>query len=461
MRKFITAFIEAVKGTETDFTKISINRAVFLLAIPMILEMIMEGIFSIVDAILVSRVSEAAFATVVLTETVATLLYALAIGISIAATAMVSRRIGEKDEKSAAKAAGQAILLGIGISIFISIIGLLFPAELLRLMGASEEVVAIGTNFTRIFLGSNIVIMLLFILNGVFRGAGNAAIAMRVLILANLLNIVLDFILIFGFGPIPALGVTGAAIATSIGRGTAVCYQLYVLFSDKGIIKLTVKHLRANWEILKKLIDVAATGSGQHLIGSASWIFLMMLIADYGTETVNGYGIAIRVIMFTFLPAWGIANSAATLIGQNLGAKLPERAAISVWRAAYLNTAFLSIIAVIYLIWAELFIRIFTDNPVVIEVGVECLRVFCVSYPVFAMGMVIVQAFGGAGDTRTPTMINFVAFWVIQIPLAYTLAKYLGWEATGVYWALVISEFFWAGLAIYIFRLGKWKTVEI
>ncbi|MEM1120900.1 MAG: MATE family efflux transporter [Bacteroidota bacterium] len=461
MRKFIALFIQAVKGTETDFTKGSINKAVFLLAIPMILEMIMEGIFSIVDAILVSKVGEDAFATVVLTETFATLIYSLAIGVSIAATAMVGRRVGEKNHEAANEAAGQAVLLGVSISIIITIIGLLFPAELLRIMGASESVIATGINFTRIFLGSNIVIMLLFILNGVFRGAGNAAIAMRVLILANLLNIVLDFILIFGWGPIPAMGVTGAAIATSIGRGSAVLYQLYVLFSKKGIVQLTLDHLRSNWEVLKNLVNVAATGASQHLIGSASWIFLMMLIADYGTETVNGYGMAIRIIMFTFLPAWGIANAGATLIGQNLGAGQPERAEKSVWRAGYLNMAFLSAVAIIYLIWAEFFIRIFTNNPVVIEVGIEVLRVFSVSYPLFALGMVIMQAFGGAGDTRTPTMINFFVYWIFQIPLAYSLAKLVGWEASGVYWALVITEFFWAGLAIYLFRQGKWKTVEI
>lgn len=461
MQKFIKAFIDAIKGTETDFTKGSINRAVFLLAIPMILEMVMEGIFSIVDAFLVSKVSEEAFATVVLTETFATLLYALAIGISIAATAMVSRRIGEKNPAAAADAAGQAILLGVGVSIFISIIGLLFPDDLLRLMGASEAVIVVGTNFTRIFLGSNVVIMLLFILNGIFRGAGNAAIAMRVLILANLLNIVLDFILIFGFGPIPALGVTGAAIATSIGRGTAVAYQLYILFSDKSLIKLTKHHLKTNWTILKKLVDVAATGSGQHLIGSASWIFLMMLVADYGTETVNGYGIAIRIIMFTFLPAWGIANAGATLIGQNLGAGLPDRAETSVYRAAFLNMAFLFLVSIIYAIWAEFFIRIFNQNEAVVAIGIECLRIFCISYAIFAFGMVIMQAFGGAGDTRTPTFINFVSFWLIQIPLAYFLAKGLQWEATGAFWALVISEFFWVGLAVYIFRKGHWKTVEI
>ncbi|MEM1123184.1 MAG: MATE family efflux transporter [Bacteroidota bacterium] len=461
MRKIVNAFFEAISGKENDFTKGSINRAVFLLAVPMILEMVMEGIFSIVDAFLVSKVSEEAFATVVLTETVATLIYSIAIGISIGATAMVSRRIGEKDPKAASKAAGQAILLGVWISIIISLLGLLFPTQLLSFMGASEAVIAEGTDFTRIFLGSNVVIMLLFILNGVFRGAGNAAIAMRVLILANLLNIVLDFILIFGWGPIPAMGVTGAAIATSIGRGTAVCYQLYVLFNDKSIIKLTKEQLTTHWALMKKLANVSATGASQHLIGSASWIFLMLLIADYGTETVNGYGIAIRIIMFTFLPAWGIANAGATLIGQNLGAKQPERAEKSVWRAAYLNAAFLSIVAVIYAVFAEPLILIFNQNPAVVSVGVESLRVFTISYPVFAMAMVIVESFGGAGDTRTPTVINFVAFWIIQIPLAYWLAKVVHWEASGVYWALVISEFFWAAMAIIIFRKGKWKTIEI
>lgn len=461
MRKIFTLFLEAIKGTETEFTKGSINRAIFLLAIPMIMEMLMEGIFFIVDAFLVSSISEEAFATVILTETVATLIYSLAVGVSIGATAMVSRRVGEKDVEAATEAAGQAILLGLWISILLSIVGMLYPAEILRLMGGSEKVIADGTPFTRIFLGTNIVIMLIFILNGVFRGAGNAAIAMRVLIVANLLNIVLDVILIFGWGPIPALGVMGAAIATSIGRGVAVLYQLYVLFTNKSILKLGKRHLKANWKILKRLVDVSATGAGQHLIGSASWIFLMILVADYGTETVNGYGIAVRIIMFTFLPAWGIANAGSTLIGQNLGANQPERAEKSIWRAAYLNSAFLFVVAIIYLIFAPNFIRIFNTNPVVVEVGVECLRVFCLSYPVFALGMVINQAFGGAGDTRTPTLINLCAFWLIQIPLAYTLAKLVGWEASGIYWGLVISEFFWAGMAIYIFRKGKWKTVTI
>lgn len=461
MKKTLSLFLEAIRGTETDFTKGNINRAILLLAIPMILEMVFEGLFSIVDAYLVSQISEEAFATVMLTETVATLIYSLAIGVSIAATAMVSRRIGEKNPEAAAEAAGQVILLGVGLASIISIIGIFFPAQILGLMGASPEVIKVGIPFTRILLGTNVVIMLLFILNGVFRGAGDAAIAMRVLILANLLNIVLDIILIFGWGPIPALGLTGAAIATSIGRGTAVIYQLYVLFNGKGIIKLIGQHLKTNWLLLKRLIDVAITGSGQHLIASASWIFLMILVADYGTEVVNGYGLAIRIIMFMILPAWGIANAGATLIGQNLGAKQPERAEKSVWRAAYVNMVFLLIISIIYIIWAEPLLRIFNQNPAVIEVGVKCLTIFSLSYVFFGFGMVLNQAFGGAGDTRTPTVINFVCFWLIQIPLAYFLAKIWNWGPEGVYWAVAISETFLAIISIWIFRKGKWKTVEI
>lgn len=461
MKKILNLFLEAIRGTESDFTKGNINRAIFLLAIPMILEMVFEGLFSIVDAYLVSQISEEAFATVIFTETVATLIYSLAIGVSIAATAMVSRRIGEKNPAAAAEAAGQAILLGIGLATVVSIIGILFPAQILGLMGASPEVIRVGTPFTRILLGSNVVIMLLFILNGVFRGAGDAAIAMRVLILANVLNIILDVVLIFGWGPIPALGLTGAAIATSIGRGTAVAYQLYVLFNGKGIIKLIGKHLKANWILLKKLINVATTGAGQHLISSASWIFLMILIADYGTAVVNGYGLAIRIIIFTILPAWGIANAGATLIGQNLGAKQPERAEKSVWRAAYANMAFLLTVSIVYIIWAEPLIRLFNQNPEVIKVGVKCLTIFSLSYTFFGFGMVINQAFGGAGDTRTPTIINFVCFWLIQIPLAYFLAKFLNWGPDGVYWSVAISETILAAISIWIFRKGHWKTVEI
>ncbi len=461
MRKLFKILKESIKGTESNFTSGNINRAILLLSIPMILEMVMEGLFAVVDAYFVSKISNEAFATVIFTETVATLVYSLAIGVSIAGTAMVARRIGEKKPKAASEAAAQAMLLGIGLSILVSIMGIFFPQEILRLMGATEEVVEVGTSFTRILLGFNVVIMLLFILNGVFRGAGDAAIAMRVLWLANILNIILDPLLIFGWGPIPALGLKGAAIATSIGRGTAVAYQLYILFNGKGILQITKKHLQSNWEVLKRLINVAATGSGQYLISSASWIFLMMIISDYGTEVVNGYGLAIRIIIFTILPAWGIANAAATLIGQNLGAGKPDRAEKSVWRSAYYNMLFLLVVSIIYFIWARPLISIFNQDPEVIAVGTLCLKIFSITYVFFGYGMVINQAFGGAGDTRTPTVINFVCFWLIQIPLAYFLAESAGWGPEGVYWAIAISETVLAVMAMILFKRGRWKTVRI
>ena len=406
-------------------------------------------------------VSNEAVATIGLTETVATLIYSLAIGISIAATATVSRRIGEKDPEKAAEAAAQAILLGIGASVIISLIGIFQAENILRLMGASEEVVQTGKGFTRILLGSNVVIMLLFILNGIFRGAGDASIAMRSLWIANILNMILDPIFIFGLGPIPELGVTGAAIATTIGRGTGVAFQLYILFRGKDIIKLALRHFRAKLEVLKKMMDVALTGAGQYIIASASWIFLMRIIAEFGSEVIAGYVFAIRIIIFTILPSWGMANAAATLVGQNLGANQPERAEKSAWLTAFYNMCFLFFVSIIFFIWANQFIGIFTDNPVVIEAGVTTLRIICVGYVFFAFGMVISQAFSGAGDTRTPMLINFIAFWMVEIPLAYILALKVDWGLAGVCWAIAISESIMAMICIYLFRQGNWKKVQI
>ena len=459
--KLWKTLVEAVKGSETDYTKGNINRAIILLSVPMIIEMFGEGVFAIVDAYFVSQVSNEAFATVVLTETVASIVYSLAIGVSIAATAMVSRRIGEGNPKAASVAAAQAVLIAIALSILLSGIGIFFARELLTLMGASAAVLEVGVVYMQIFLGSNLVIMLLFILNGIFRGAGDASMAMRSLWIANIINIVLDPILIFGWGPFPELGVIGAAVATTIGRGTAVLFQLYILFRGTRIIQLSKAHFAPKMELLKKIIDVAITGAGQHIIASASWIFLMMIIADYGTDTVNGYGLAIRIIIFTILPAWGISNAAATLMGQNLGAKQPERAATSVWLASLYNGLFLLIVSIIYFIWAEPLIRLFNEDAAVVAVGVECLRIFSIGYLSYGVAMVINQAFSGAGDTRTPTIINFVTFWVIQIPLAYFLAKYMEWGPTGVYWAVIISETIMAGICIVWFRKGHWKLVEI
>lgn len=461
MKKILRTILDAIKGTETEYTSGSINRAIILLSIPMIIEMLGEGLFAIVDAYFVSLVSNEAFATVILTETIATIVYSLAIGLSIAATAMVARRIGEKNAKAAATAASQAMLIALGLSVVISIVGIFFAEELLRMMGADEAVIAIGISYTQILLGGNIVIMLLFILNGIFRGAGDASMAMRSLWIANVINIFLDPILIFGFGPFPELGVMGAAVATTFGRSVGVLFQLYILFNGKRIIQLTYKNFTPKLKIIKKLVDVSLTGAGQYLIASASWIFLMRIIADFGTTAVNGYGLAIRIIIFTILPAWGIANAAATLMGQNLGAKKPDRAEQSVWLAAFYNMGFLFIVSIGYIVFARPLLEFFNDDVEVVKVGVEALQIFSISYILFGFGMVIMQSFGGAGDTRTPTVVNFVVFWLIQIPLAYLFTKSLNWGPSGVYWAVVGSEFILAGICVVLFRRGHWKTVEI
>jgi len=458
---FIKTILEAIKGTETDYTKGNINRAIVLLSVPMIIEMLGEGLFAIVDAYFVSQVSNEAFATVILTETVSTIIYSLAIGVSIAASAMVARRIGEKKKLEASIAAAQALTIAVVLSIIISLVSVFFADDILRLMGASNEVIEQGVNYTRILLGFNIVIMLLFILNGIFRGAGDASMAMRSLWIANIINIVLDPLLIFGYGPFPAYGVVGAAIATTIGRGTAVLFQLYILFNGNRIVQLTKAHFQPKIEILKKIIDVAITGTGQHIISSASWIFLMTIIAAYGTDAVNGYGLAIRIIIFTILPAWGISNAAATLMGQNLGAKQPDRAEQSVWLAAKYNALFLLLVSIGYYVWAEPLIRLFNNDAEVVAVGVESLRIFSIGYLAYGVAMVINQAFSGAGDTRTPTVINFITFWLIQIPLAYALSNHFDWGPKGVYWAVVISEGIMALICIYWFRRGSWKLVEI
>lgn len=457
----LKTIIEAIKGKEIDYTKGDINTAIILLSIPMIIEMFGEGLFAVVDAYFVSQIGNDAFATVILTETIATIIYSVAVGLSIAATAMVARRIGEGDKKAAAIAAAQVINISLILSLLISFIGIYFAKDLLLLMGATPEVIAVGILFTQIMLGGNIVIMLLFILNGIFRGAGDASMAMRSLWLANIINIVLDPILIFGIGPFPEMGVVGAAVATTIGRGTAVFFQLYILFNGKRIIQLTKAYFQPKIDQLKKIIDVSITGAGQHIISSASWIFLMRIIAEYGTDAVNGYGLAVRIIIFTILPAWGISNAAATLMGQNLGAKQPGRAEKSVWLATFYNGLFLLLISICYYIWAEPLIGLFNKDANVVKLGAMILRIFAIGYTSYGVAMVINQSFGGAGDTRTPTVINFITFWLIQIPLAYYLATILNWGPAGVCWAVVISETIMAGICIYWFRRGSWRTVKI
>jgi putative MATE family efflux protein len=455
-------FAQAVKGEERDYTSGSIDRAIVLLSIPMIVEMSMESIFAVVDAFYVSRLNDNdAVATIGLTETVLTLIYSLAIGLSMAVTAMVARRVGEKDFHSARIAAAQAIYIGLGITSLISISGLIFAKDILRVMGASEQLIANNVNYTRWMFGGNITIIMLFLINAIFRGAGNASLAMRSLILSNLLNIALGPLLIFGVGPFPALGVEGAAIATNIGRGTGVLFQVYHLTKGNGLIRLYREHLVVKWEIIWKLLKVSLGSTGQFLISSASWIFLARIVSGFGSASFAGYTFAIRVIVFAILPAWGMANAAATLVGQNLGAGKPERAEQSVWRAAFFNFIFLALVTVVFFSLAGPIMRLFTHDEVVLKSGIQCLQVVSLGYIFYAYGMVLGQSFNGAGDTRTPIMISFFGFWIFQIPFAYLLAYWFNTGPVGVYAAISIAESLMAVAAILIFRRGQWKLVKI
>jgi len=461
MRDFWQSILDAMKGKEQNYTTGSINRAILLLSIPMMIEMMGEGLFAVIDAYFLGKVSNAAATTAGIVEVVATLIYSIGIGISIAATAVVARRMGENKPEEASKAAMQAIILSVGISVVIGILGVVFAEDILRMMKAEEEVIAVGTNYTRILLGTNVVIMLLFVLNGVFRGAGDAFMAMISLWVANLINIALDPLFIFGIGPFPELGATGAAVATSIGRGIGVAFQLYILFKGSRVIKVAWRHFKLIPGILKKLINVASTGSLQFFIASASWIFLARLVAEFGTDVYAGYFFAIRLILFAILPAWGMANAGATLVGQNLGAKNPERAAKSAWRTSFYNMTFMLIVGIIFASFARPLLEIFTTSEIAIETGVLTMRIICLGYLFFGIGMVLGQAFGGAGDTRTPTLVNFIAFWLLENPLAYFMTKTLGMEVEGVLWAIAISETVLALILVILFRRGKWKTVEV
>lgn len=454
-------FKEALSGSEQEYTSGSINRAIFMLSVPMVLEMVMESLFAVVDVFFVGKLGVDAVATVGLTESVITLVYSVAVGVSMAATAMVSRRVGEKNPDEAAHSGMQAIYVGIFISLAVGIVGVLFAEDILRLMGAKEDLITNYSGYTRVLLGSNVVIMLLFLINGIFRGAGDASIAMRSLWLANILNIILCPTLINGYGPFPAMGLMGAAWATTIGRGIGVLYQLYHLFKGKGVMVVLRKHLSLDLGIMKNLLKIASGGTAQFLINSASWIFLMRIVSGFGSDALAGYTIGIRVIIFTLLPAFGMANAAATLVGQNLGANQPDRAETSVWKTGFYNMLFLGGITVIFFVAANPIIRIFTDKPEVIAYGVQALRYICVGYVFYGYGMVLIQSFNGAGDTKTPTILNVFGFWLFQIPLAYTLAIVLKWGPQGVFWAISIAESCIAVAAIILFRRGKWKQTKV
>lgn len=453
--------VEAIKGTNLDYTRIRLRYALLLLAIPMVLEMIMESIFAVVDIFFVSKIGPDAIAAVGLTESVMTIIYAIGFGLSIATTAMVSRRIGEKNPQGASMAAVQSIILALGFSAVLSIPGIFFPGKLLQLMGATPGVIAIGTSYMGIIMGSNMLVMLLFIINAIFRSAGDAAISMRVLWLANIANIILDPCFIFGIGPFPELGVKGAAIATCIGRALAVSYQVYVLFHGNARVKLLWRELKINLHILVQLLKLSLGGIGQALISTSSWVGLVRIMAVFGNDVLAGYTIAIRIIIFALLPSWGLSNAASTLMGQNLGAKQPKRAERAVWLTGFTNMILLGIVGIILIIFSEPCLRFFTSEIGVITKGTVCLRWISFGFLSYAIGMVMVQAFNGAGDTATPTKINFFCFWLLEIPLAWFLAIPMGMDEKGVYLSIIISETMMTLSGIIIFRRGKWKLKEI
>ena len=460
-KKLVQHFITAVTGKETEYTTGSIRKAIFMLSIPMILEMMMESIFAIVDIAYVSQVSVNAVATIGLTESVITLVYAVAIGLSMAATAVVARRIGEKDVNGAKEAAVQAIILSVIVALLVGIIGFLYAKEILALMGAEQDLINEGYGYTKLLIGGNITILLLFLINAIFRGAGDASVAMWTLVLSNGLNIILDPIFIFGWGPVPEYGVMGAAIATNIGRGTAVLLQLAILFFGWSTIKIALKDVVLNLKVMFNLIKVSMGGIAQFLIGTSSWVFLMRMMSEFGSEVLAGYTIAIRIMLFTLMPSWGMSNAAATLVGQNLGAKQPGRAETSVWKTGKYNAIFMGLVSIIYLLFSYEIVGWFNDNPVVIENGGLCLQIIAAGYVFYAYGMVVTQAFNGAGDTQTPTKINLIAFWLFQLPFAYLAAITFKLGAMGVFMAITLAEVLLAIIAMIWFRKGNWKKVMV
>jgi MATE family, multidrug efflux pump len=459
---FLADLREAVRGTHShDYTRERIGRAILLLAVPMVLETSMESIFAVVDIFFVSRRGAASMATVGLTEAMLTVLYAMAIGLSMGATAMVSRRIGEKNYEGAAISAVQAILLGIAISIPIAFAGGSLASHLLDWMGASDDVIRAGREYTRIMFSGNATILLLFLINAIFRGAGDAAIAMRVLTLANGINILLGPCLIFGLGPFPELGVTGAAIATNIGRGTGVLYQLMKLFDRKGRIRLRKEHWKLELPVMRTMLRISGAGIAQSLINMTSWIGLVRILSTFGEFAVAGYTVGMRIIMFALLPAWGLSNAASTLVGQNLGAGKPERAEESVWMTCRYNFIFLGLIGLLLIIFTKQVLSIFTKDPSVLPFGIECLRIVSYGFVFYAYGMVLTNSFNGAGDTATPTRINLLCFWMWEIPLGWFLAKHLQMGPKGVFWAITIAFSTVAVLSAAIFRRGTWKLKKV
>ena len=459
--KLWTSLAEAIRGSHQDYTSGSLNRAIFLLAVPMVLEMVLESLFAVVDVFWVGRLGANAVATVGLTESMLSLVFAVAMGLSLSTTAMVARRIGEKDSTGAAVAAVQAIALGLMVSIAIGAPCLVLAPRLLRWMGSSSEIVAVGSGYARICLGGSGVVLMLFLNNAIFRGAGDAAIAMRLLWVSNIINLFLDPCLIFGLGPFPRLGVTGAAWATLTGRSIGVAYQFYRLLRGTERIRICANQIRLQLDVLWRLLRVSLTGILQFAIAHTSWIGLVRIVSIFGAAALAGYTIAIRVVIFAILPSWGLSNAAATLVGQNLGAKQPERAEAAVWRTGLYNMLFLGSLGVFFVLFAEPVIRLFTHDPAVVPLGVSCLRIVSYGNIGYAYAMVMLQAFNGAGDTVTPTIVNFFGFWLLEIPLAYWLAIPLNLRSNGAFYAIVIAEASIALASAILFRRGRWKSQRI
>src|SRR3989442_1008333 len=452
---------EALRGSHQDFTTGSLNRAILLLAIPMVLEMVLESLFAVVDVFWVGRLGADAVATVGLTESLLSLVFAVGLGLSLSTTAMVARRIGEKDPNGAAVAGVQAIVIGLAVSLAIGLPCFFYAPRLLQLMGASPQVIAVGSSYARIALGGSGAILMLFLNNAIFRGAGDAAIAMRLLWVSNIINLILDPCLIFGLGPFPKLGVTGAALATFTGRSIGVGYQFYRLLHGTERIRILRNQVKVNFQVLLRLLRVSLTGILQFAIAHTSWIGLVRIVSIFGSAALAGYTIAIRIVIFVILPSWGLSNAAATLVGQNLGAKQPQQAEASVWRTGFYNMMFLGIIGIFFLFFATPVVRLFTSDPAVIPLAATCLRILSYGNIGYAYGMVMLQAFNGAGDTVTPTIVHFFGFWILEIPLAYFLAIPAHMGANGVYISIVVAECAIAGAGILLFRRGRWKRQQI
>ena len=452
---------ESLRGGHRDYTSGSIPQAIVMLSIPMILEMVMESLFAVVNIFWVASLGDRAITTVGMTEAMLSLVFGVAMGLSAAGTATVARRVGEKNHDGACHAAAQTVLLGLASSAAIAIPAAIFAPQLLGLMSDSPALVSYGATFTRLMLAGIPSVLMLFVINAVFRGAGDAVLAMRALWLSNGVNMILDPLLIFGIGPFPEMGITGAAVATIIGRSTGALYGAWKLFQGSGELRVEPHHWRLDFPLLRQLSGLAAPAAMQYLVPTVSWVALMRIVAFSGSQAVAGYTIAIRIIIFTILPAWGLSNAAATLVGQNLGAKQPERAQRSVMLCGIYNMVFLMGVSLVFIVFPETLIRWFTDDARIVPIAVDCLRILSYGYGFYAWGMVLVQSFNGAGDTRTPTLINFGCYWVVQIPLAYSLARTFGYGAVGSFSAVPIAESLLAFTALWIFRQGKWKTITV